>query len=284
MNDLAVEAAVANVEAWSGKNRGDENFPVGSLLIARRLRPHIHAYYSFARNADDIADSGELTPAEKIRRLDVMEAVLLGRGSAGSPSAVRLRESLRQTGVAPVRATDLLVAFRQDATQLRYETFDDLCRYCRYSAVPVGRYVIDLHGEGDASYAASDALCTALQILNHLQDCRDDLRLLDRCYIPQNLQRQFGVSPGDLLGSAETPGLRQIFNTMLDQVDQLNLTARALPDLVRSRRLRAETMFICRLAVRLTARLRKADPLAQRVALSKTDGALSLLHALRALV
>ena len=283
MNDLAVAAPMADVETWSGKDRGDENFPVGSLLIARRLRPHMHAYYSFARNADDIADASELAPAEKIRRLDIMADVLLGRRPDGSPSAAKLKQSLAVTGVTPVHATDLLIAFRQDATQLRYDTFEELCRYCRYSAVPVGRYVLDLHGESEGCYAASDALCTSLQVLNHLQDCSNDLRRLDRCYIPQKLLQQFNATTGDLLEPAETPGLRQVFSAMLKQVERLNRAALALPELVRSRRLRAEIMFICRLAVRLSARLGKSDPLAQRVALTKGDAAISLLHALRAL-
>ncbi len=95
-------STTATVEAWSGKDRGDENFPVGSLLIRRDLRAHVHAFYAFARNADDVADSSILRPDEKIARLDAMEDVLLGRRDAGSPSAVRLRASLAETGVRAV--------------------------------------------------------------------------------------------------------------------------------------------------------------------------------------
>jgi hydroxysqualene synthase len=284
MNDLPLDASTVDVEAWSGKTRSDENFPVGSRLIARRVRPHMHAYYNFARNADDIADSPDLSPAEKVVRLDIMEEVLLGLRPEGSPSATRLRESLDETGVPPVHATDLLIAFRRDATKSRYETFDELYDYCRYSAVPVGRYVIDLHGESDNCYPASDALCISLQILNHLQDCGTDLRTLDRCYIPQALLRELGVGTGDLLGSEETPALHRAFVTILDRVGQLNAAAQPLPDIVRSRRLRAETMFIRTLAVRLTDRLANGDPLASRVALTKVDATFSLLRALGALV
>ena len=284
MNDMVVDARLENVEAWSGKTRADENFPVGSHLLARRVRPHMHAYYGFARNADDIADSPDLSPEEKIARLDIMEEVLVGKRLEGSPSAATLRLSLNETGVSPVHATDLLIAFRQDATMRRYETFDELYNYCRYSAVPVGRYVIDLHGESHGCYRSSDALCISLQLLNHLQDCGTDMRTLDRCYIPQTLMRHFRVGPRDLLGPEETPGLRRAFITVLDRVDRLNLAAEELPYLVRSRRLRAETMFICRLAVRLAERLARTDPLANRVALTRTDGALSLLRALGALV
>jgi hydroxysqualene synthase len=284
MSELIMDASIDNVEAWSGKTRSDENFPVGSRLLARRVRQHMHAYYGFARNADDIADSPDLSPAEKVSRLNVMEDVLLGRRQDGSPSAAVLRRSLNETGVSAVHATDLLIAFRQDAEKQRYETFDELYYYCRYSAVPVGRYVIDLHGEGHGCYKASDALCISLQILNHMQDCADDLRTLDRCYIPQTLMRHFGVVTADLLRPAETPALRRAFITMLDRVDRLNLAAEELPDLVRGRRLRAETTFICRLAIRLADRLTKGDPLAGRVALTKMDGAFSLLRAVGALM
>jgi squalene synthase HpnC len=284
MNDIVVDPTMANVEAWSGKERSQENFPVGSRLIAGRVRPHMHAYYDFARNADDIADSATLSAEEKIARLDIMEEVLLGKRQEGSPSATTLRRSLAETGVSPVHATDLLIAFRQDATMLRYETFDKLYNYCRYSAVPVGRYVIDLHGESHGCYRASDALCISLQLLNHLQDCGTDMRTLDRCYIPQTLMRHFSVQARDLLGPRESPALRRAFITILDRVDRLNLAAEELPYLVRNRRLRAETMFICRLAIRLAERLAKGDPLAQRVALTKVDGTLSLFRALGALV
>jgi len=284
MNDMVVDPEIANVEAWSGKTRSDENFPVGSVLLSRRVRPHMHAYYNFARNADDIADSPHLAPEEKIARLDIMEEVLLGRRLEGSPSAANLRRSLNETGVTPVHATDLLIAFRQDAIMQRYETFDELYNYCRYSAVPVGRYVIDLHKESHGAYRASDALCIALQLLNHLQDCGDDLRNLDRCYIPQTLMRHFKIDVRDLLGPAETPALRRAFITILDRVDRLNLAAEELPWLVRSRRLRAETTFICRLSIRLAERLARGDPLATRVKLTKGDATLSLLRALGALV
>jgi farnesyl-diphosphate farnesyltransferase len=284
MNDMVVDARIVNVEAWSGKTRSDENFPVGSRLIGRRVRPHMHAYYGFARNADDIADSPDLSPEEKIARLDVMEEVLLGKRLEGSPSAATLRRSLNETGVSPVHATDLLIAFRQDANMSRYETFDELYNYCRYSAVPVGRYVIDLHGESHGCYRASDALCISLQLLNHLQDCGADMRALDRCYIPQILMRHFDVQTRDLLGPAETPALRRAFMTILDRIDRLNLAAEELPHLVRNRRLRAETTFICRLSIRLAGRLAKHDPLAGRVALTKVDGTLSLIRALGALV
>jgi farnesyl-diphosphate farnesyltransferase len=275
------DATTASVETWSGKDRGDENFPVGSLLIRRDLRAHVHAFYAFARNADDIADSATLPAGEKIVRLDAMEDVLLGRRDAGSPSALRLRASLAETGVTPRHSTDLLVAFRRDATRLRYADWDELYDYCRYSAMPVGRHVLDLHGEDRATHPPSDALCASLQVLNHLQDCAKDLSGLDRCYLPLDLLARCGASVGDLRGAAETAGLRRMFDALLDRVAALNATAADLPRRTRSRGLRLETAVIVGLAHRLARRLRRGDPLVRRVKLTKGDVAASTLAALR---
>lgn len=270
-----------SVETWSGKDRGDENFPVGSWLIRRDLRAHVHAFYAFARNADDIADSATLPAEDKLARLDRMEAVLLGQRDDGAPSAFRLRASLAETGVTSRHATDLLVAFKRDATQQRYATWEALYDYCRYSAMPVGRHVLDLHGEDQATWEPSDALCASLQVLNHLQDCAKDLAELDRCYLPLDLLTRHGAAVEDLRGQSETPGLRAVFIALLDRVDALNAAAIALPQRTRDRRLRLETAVIVGLARRLTRRLRHGDPLATRVKLTKGDAVGSLLAALR---
>lgn len=276
-----MSAEALNVEAWSGKDRGHENFPVGSALIRRDLRRHVHAFYAFARNADDIADSAILPAAEKVARLDVMEAVLLGRQDNGSPSALSLRASLAQTGVTPVHSCELLIAFRADATKLRYANWEELYNYCRYSAMPVGRHVLDLHGEDRATHTPSDALCTALQVLNHLQDCKADLLALDRCYVPQDLLTINGAATADLAKDAASIGIRRTIDALLDRIEELNRAAADLPRRTRSRRLRLETAVIVELSRHLSRRLRRDDPLAGRVALQKLDVAASLARALR---
>ena len=285
---------VATPEVSSGKGRGDENFPVGSVLIARALRPHVHAYYAFARAIDDIADNAVLSPERKIARLDAMEALLLGRRApdvapgtvddAEAAAAVRLRDSLARTGLSPARGTDLIVAFRQDAVQHRYASWSELAGYCRYSANPVGLYLLDLHGEGAAAHPASDALCTALQVLNHLQDCRDDLLQLDRCYLPQDWLAAAGETVEAVRRDRASPGLRRVLNRALDEVDRLNRVAATLPGLVADRRMRLEAAVIVGLAHRLARRLRRQDPLAARVRLSRSDVAASVLAALRHVV
>ena len=267
-------SGVATVETWSGKNRADENFPVGSLLIRRDLRKHVHAFYAFARNADDISDSAALSAADKIARLDVMEDVLLDRRADGSPSALRLRASLAETHVTPRHSLDLLIAFRRDVIKLRYADWGELLDYCRYSAMPVGRHVLDLHGEDRATYVPSDALCTSLQVLNHLQDCVQDLSALDRCYLP-------GVQVEALRAGIASPDVRAVMDDLLDRVDALNRSAADLPRLTRSRRLRLETAVIVGLARRLARRLRRGDPVARRVSLTKRDAVGSLFAALR---
>jgi hydroxysqualene synthase len=276
-----MSATIDSVETWSGKDRADENFPVGSLLIAPALRKHVHAFYAFARNADDIADSAVLAPDDKVARLDVMEEVLLGHRDAGSPSATRLRASLAETGVTPQHSCELLIAFRRDATKLRYANWDELYDYCRYSAMPVGRHVLDLHRESRKTWPPSDALCTSLQVLNHLQDGKKDLAALARCYLPEDLMRVFGTSRDALRGPNATAELRSVFDKLLDRCDELNQLAIRLPRNTQNRRLRLETAVIVGLAQHLTARLRRFDPVASRVKLTKGDVAASVLGALR---
>ena len=271
----------AAVEAPSGKGRGDENFPVGSWLIRRDLRVHVHAFYRFARNADDIADSPVLSADEKIRRLDRMAAILDGDPNGDSwgdsPAASAMRESLAATGVTARHCHDILRAFRQDAVKLRYRDWDDLMEYCRYSASPVGRQLLDLHGEGRHTWPASDALCSALQVLNHLQDCADDYRDLDRVYVPLGDLAAEGCTVEDLAAPALSPAMRRGLDRLLDRTEALIATASGLSPAVAARGLRWESAVIVALAGRLARRLRRGDPLAGRVALSKGDFATSFL-------
>src|SRR3954451_827517 len=133
-------------EFRSGKGHRDENFPVASRLIPARRRAAILAFYEFVRTADDIADHVALSAAEKVALLDGLEADLLGPGGS-NPQAIALRQAMAERGLSPQHAQDLLRAFRLDATKRRYEDWDDLIGYCTYSAMPVGRFVLDVHGE-----------------------------------------------------------------------------------------------------------------------------------------
>jgi squalene synthase HpnC len=267
----------ATVETPSGKAARDENFPVGSWLIRAELRPHVHAFYRFAREADDVADNPALGAEEKVRRLDRMGEVLEGARGDDAPAARAMRDSLIETGVIAQHCHDVLRAFRLDASKLRYEDWDDLMSYCRYSASPVGRQLLDLHGESRDTWPPSDALCSALQVLNHLQDCGEDYRNLDRVYLPLDLLDEARIAVEALAAPAGSAGLRQVIDRLLGSTDQLIISARELPGRVAARGLRWEAATIVELAVRLSRRLRRGDPLASRVALSKGDFAAALV-------
>ena len=275
MSAVAAETPeIATVETPSGKGRGGENFPVGSWLIRRDLRPHVHAFYRFARNADDIADNPELMPEDKLRRLDRMAEILEGAPGSDSPAALAMRASLAETGTTPQHCHDLLKAFRLDAVKSRYRDWDDLMAYCRYSAAPVGRQLLDLHGEARDTWPPSDALCAALQVLNHLQDCAADYRALDRVYVPL---AAVGLTVEALSAPAASPALRRALDLLLDRTDALIVDARDLPRRVAARGLRWESAVIVALAARLAGRLRRGDPLATRVKLTGGDFAASFL-------
>jgi len=261
------------VETPSGKSARDENFPVGSWLLPPELRPHVAIFYDFARAIDDIADNPDLTPADKITRLEGFAAALeRGEGDAlDYAKALRLRRSLAERGITTRHGLDLIDAFKQDALQSRYQTWDELIGYCLRSACPVGRYLLDLHGESPAGYPASDALCNALQVLNHLQDCRDDHRDLDRVYLPQVWLAECGATIDDLQAPRASQGLRDVIDRALDRTDELLEQARTLPGRLTSRRLAMESTVVVKLALRLAALLRRGDPIAGRVALDKGD-------------
>jgi farnesyl-diphosphate farnesyltransferase len=284
MSARAAEARVqpgSNVETPSGKGRASENFPVGSWLIRRDLRLHVHAFYRFARNADDVADNPALAAAEKLRRLDRMAAVLDGDADADdAPAAAVMRASLAATGMTSVHCHDLLVAFRLDAEKHRYRDWDELMHYCRYSAASVGRQLLDLHRESRAAWPASDALCAALQVLNHLQDCALDYRQLDRVYLPQDDFAAAGSDVAALAADRCSAGLRRVLDLMLDRTAALVDEAQLLPRAVAAPGLRCECAVIAALAARLCRRLRRADPLARRVALAKSDFVAAFAHGL----
>jgi len=255
------------VEFKSGKTELDENFPVASLLIAPRFRAPILAFYRFARAADDAADHPTLGEHDKFKLLDALEQTLLGKSDA-APDALPLRAALAETGLAARHPLELLVAFRQDVTKQRYRDWDELMQYCRHSAMPVGRFVLDVHGESQDTWSSSDALCSALQVINHLQDCAKDYRVLDRVYVPLDALDAHGVRVQALAASAASPELRACLTSLVDCTAQLMQGAKALPERVLNVRLGLETAVIVRLANVLLSLLRTRDPLSERVRLA----------------
>ena len=252
------------------KSHREENFPVASILLPAALRPHVMAFYRFVRLADDIADSPVLRREEKIAHLEQLESVLQEEAAAEAWSrpGEKLRESLATTGVDDIFARHLLTAFRRDAVNDPCRSWDDLIDYCRYSAMPVGRYLMALHGEAEEPGSASDALCSALQILNHLQDCATDWRALGRLYVPLDWLEAEGLAPDDLLRAGTDARLRRVLDRTLDGVDDLLIEAAPLARRMRHRRLGLESAVIVALARRLRDQLRRRDPLAERVELA----------------
>lgn len=260
-------------ELRSGKGHRDENFPVASLLKERHRAP-VLAFYDFVRTADDIADHAALGEAEKLAHLDRLEASLVGRHDE-EPVGVALRTILQERGLTPRHAHDLLTAFRLDVTKRRYPNWDELIDYCRYSAMPVGRYVLDVHGESRAAWPANDALCAALQIINHLQDCKKDFLGLDRVYVPLDALAAAGL-PVDALGEARaTPALRACLRGLADRTTGLLRESRVFSSQINDTRLALEVAAIQALAERLTAMLRVRDPLSEPVHLGKGGMALT---------
>jgi hydroxysqualene synthase len=261
----------------SGKGAHDENFPVASRLIKRQHRPVILAFYEFARVADDIADHPGLVSTEKIARLDRLEASLLGRGG-DDPEGLRLRAMLEERNLSPRHAQDLLSAFRQDATKHRNATWDELIDYCSRSAMPVGRFVLDVHGETRATWPASDALCAALQIINHVQDCAKDYRALDRVYIPLDALAANGASVEQLERKETAPELKACLRGVVARTASLLDESRGLEARVSDTRLALEISVIQSLASRLIAILMVRDPLAERVHLTKAEALATALN------
>ena len=257
-------------ELRSGKTHRDENFPVASWIIHPRHRALILAFYNFVRTADDIADHATLGEREKLAYLDLLEAELLGNGDS-QPEAVNLRRALAERAMPPRHALDVLIAFRMDVTKLRYETWDEVIHYCRYSAMPVGRFMLDVHGESTSTWAASDALCAGLQINNHLQDCGKDYRNLNRVYLPRDALAVAGASV-EQLGEPRAPApLLQCLHSLAARTERLLAESKSLSAEVRDFRLALEISVIEAFADKIVRLLKVRDSLSERVHLNPIE-------------
>lgn len=269
MNEVAAAA--------SGKSHRDENFPVAALL-AKRYRAPVLAFYNFVRAADDVADNSALSSEKKLALLDGLAKSLTDE-DAYDPVAEPLKRALAEHNVTPRHALDLIEAFRLDATKNRYRDFDDLIDYCRLSAMPVGRYVLDLHGESRDTWAASDKLCAALQIINHLQDCGEDFKALDRVYLPTDVLAAHGASV-EMLGEPRAPApVRATIVDLARRTQGLLAESAVFPTQVRNLRLAMNVGAIQKLSEKLTAGLLARDPLSEKVHASKAGFATTALLA-----
>lgn len=263
----------------TGKTYHDENFPVGSFLLPKAVRPLIAAFYHFARAADDIADDPALDSFTKLTWLSKMDEALQGWPPAleQAEPAWYLYQVLRRGGFTLDQPRSLLVAFQCDAVNKDSQNWADLRDYCQVSANSVGRFLLEVHHEtAPDALIASDALCTALQVLNHLQDCHKDFTALNRVYVPADLLATEGLDR-TVLGRRRAPlGLLRIFDYILDEVERLIAMARPLPATIDCRGFRMEAAVIVDLAIRLTRRLRRQDLLARFHGLQRLDWILAV--------
>ncbi len=249
----------------SAARRKQENFPVASWFLPRHARAATLAFYHFARHADDIADNPALSREEKLAALAPVGRALLAGDKAALPEWARAYHHHVQLGDVDCRhGRALLSAFMQDASKGRYANWDELRDYCMRSAAPVGHAVLEIHREWRADIHASDALCNALQLLNHLQDLKSDFMERHRIYLPIG----WLDNPDHLSGDFATPDVRQAINRALKKVEAMLVEAAPLPGTISGFRLRAEICTILNVAHALARELKTRDPIGTRVELS----------------
>lgn len=267
----------------ASKTQRQENFPVAAFFFSAPLRQTITDYYNFARFCDDIADSKTLSKKQKLQRLNDAEKVLL-TGDGSLYPAQRLRETFLAEKLNFSLATDLLTAFRRDAENIKYETWGQLLDYCKYSAAPVGRFMLALHDENPSTYLPATALCSVLQITNHIQDLKDDAAMLKRIYLPKELLGQHKVKLKDLTAENCSKNLKFLINDVLLRCDGLLKDARILPEIIKSRRLKFYTAVTLSLTDSLIAKLKAGDVLSKKIRLGIWDKLRAFCHGMAVLL
>ncbi len=241
-----------------------ENFPVASRLLPKRLRGPVAAIYVFARRGDDLADEGSASAHERLAALDTMETqlecVLRGKGPGDDPMWVALADAIHRFGLPDHELRSLLIAFRQDVTQHRYWSFEDLLGYCEHSANPIGRLLLHLtHSANGANVAAADAVCTGLQLINFLQDLRQDLVDRGRLYIPERDLARHGVTAETLATGEPHPPVQTLLTEQIERAGWWLYEGRRLPRGLRGR-FRAEIKLIIRGGWCIVEHLRQVKP------------------------
>lgn len=227
-----------------------ENFPVASRLLPASMRPHVAAVYAFARAADDFADEGQASTADRLAWIAQWRALREG-GAAAAASApavggvpaddvraifLATHDTITRCQLDPRLFDDLLSAFAQDVTTTRYETWDAVLDYCRRSANPVGRLVLGIAGVREPrALQQSDAVCTALQLANFWQDLGDDWRTRDRLYVPADLLRAHGATTKALDSGVPDQDWQRLLDDVITRTQALFDDGRGVADVVRGR-------------------------------------------------
>ncbi len=196
-----------------------ENFPVASRLLPREMRDGVAAIYAFARRADDIADEGDADTHTRLLQLDAYAEKLEQLSSADDPVFIALADLIPRYDLPTELFHDLLSAFRQDVTTTRYENFDAVLDYCRRSANPVGRLLLYLSGSAsEENLRLSDQICSALQLINFMQDMEQDYRENNRIYLPQDEMDRFGVTEIDIAEQQNSATVCALIDFQLERI------------------------------------------------------------------
>ena len=258
----------------SGKSYSDENFPVASFLMTKKIRSIVRVFYFFARMADDIADHQKLSSNQKKKILLFFDNAISKSKKTNNKILDKMIAKFKELPSGKKYSRNLLKAFMMDASNKKYKNWNDLLYYCKFSANPVGRFVIDAVNERkniEKIYEASDSLCTALQIINHIQDCKKDFKELNRVYIPESFFKKYSVDKKILKKCKSIENFERLKIEIVDNVlVSLRKTKLGLRE-IQSWRLRKETLIILNIAKRLCNLLKINDPLEKQIKLSRID-------------
>ena len=258
----------------SGKSHSDENFPVASFLMTKKIRSIVRVFYFFARMADDIADHQKLSSNQKKKILLFFDNAISKSKKTNNKVLDKMIARFKELPSGKKYSRNLLKAFMMDASNKKYKNWNDLLYYCKFSANPFGRFVIDAVNERkniEKIYEASDNLCTALQIINHIQDCKKDFKELNRVYIPESFFKKYSLDKKILRKSKSEENFERLKIEIIDNVlTSLRKTKLGLRE-IQSWRLRKETLIILNIAKRLCNLLKINDPLEKQIKLSRID-------------
>ena len=237
----------------------NENFPVG-MMISSKLKHLVEVYYHAARFADDIADSNVLEKSQKLSKLDdITKAFLTPESGNNLPLIRNLGKMFVRENLDASLYTDLLKAFEKDASEEKIQVWEELINYCRYSAAPVGRFMLAISNENVSTYLPAENLCVLLQILAHLSDIKEDLTFLRRIYIPSEIMKEYNVRESDLGLNYTKPEVKNMLNDIVKRLEQMQADAKILPRLIKSFGLRIEVGVILSLTNSMIKRYKKVD-------------------------
>ena len=260
-----------------------ENFPVASWFLARNIRQPISVIYAFARHADDLADEGNLTDNKRLEALEQYqqnfeEAVTTKQSN--NPVLYALADVIQKHQLPVSLFLDLLTAFKMDTRIKRYNTFKDVMHYCHYSANPVGRLLLHLHKQtSEKNLVNSDAICSALQLINFYQDIEQDYTENNRIYLPLDEMQQFHVSETDIANKTSSRALRELMLYQVQRAKQLILSGSELGQQLKGL-FGLEIRLITQGGLCIANKLENISNVFERPRLTKTDKFAMLWHAL----